>query len=223
VAGADGMIRRLAAAVVMLAAAVVLGLFARDTWHWQRAIEDADARAAYGPISPDAWSAQTTLPAGLSRSVLGIGDDLRFRTAAMRALRQVDKHGNEKNQKQRSVLETALGRLVRTDTDPARASLAADYLGVLLYNDPPSPDQAANIYEDPTQTGPSDLLTPEQRAEAQFVSAVRLNPSDDNAARNLELMLHRPQPLDRRSAPHAGGGDNSGNKGSGARPAGHGY
>jgi hypothetical protein len=217
------MIRRLAAAVVLLAAAVFLALFARDTWHWQRAIHDADARAAYGPISADAWSAQTTLPSSLARSLLGIDDDLRFRAAAMRALVRVDEHGDAKNQKLRSVIETSLGRLVRTDTDATRASLAADYLGVLLYNDPPSPDQAANIYEDPTQTGPSDLLTPEQRATAQFVAAVRLNPSDDNAARNLELMLRRPQPLDRRSAPRAGGGDNAGNKGSGARPAGHGY
>jgi hypothetical protein len=215
--------RRLAAAVVMLTAAVFLALFARDVWHWQRAIQDADERAQLGPVAARAWNADTTLPTALSRRLLGLDDDLAFRRTAMHALQQVDEKGNDKNQKVRSIVEASLGRIVRHDTSPTRASRAADYLGVMLYNDPPSPDQAANAYEDPSQSAPSDFQTPEQKAELQFSAAVRLDPSDDNAARNLELMLRRPSPPNHQGAPRSGGGEQLGHKGSGARPAGHGY
>ena len=58
----DRVIRRLAAAGAMLAVAALLVLLARDVWHWQRAVGDADARAAIAPISPNAWQANTTLP-----------------------------------------------------------------------------------------------------------------------------------------------------------------
>jgi hypothetical protein len=207
----------------MLAAAVFLALFARDVWHWQRAMEDADARSRLGPVAASSWNADTTLPAALSRGLLGLDDDLTFRRTAMHALQQVDDRGNDKNQKVRSVIEASLGRVVRHDTNTTRASRAADYLGVMLYNDPPSPDQAANAYEDPTQGAPSDFQTPEQKAELQFSAAVRLDPNDDNAARNLELMLRRPAPPPHKGAPRSGGGEQLGHKGSGARPAGHGY
>ena len=43
------MIRRLAAAACCFAAAAFLMLLARDVWHWQRAIADADTRAASAP------------------------------------------------------------------------------------------------------------------------------------------------------------------------------
>jgi hypothetical protein len=215
--------RRLVAAAVMLAAAVFLALFARDVWHWQRAVEDADAQAALHHVAPDAWKADTTLPSRWSRSLLGLDDDLAFRATAMQALTRVGEEGNLKNQRARSILETALARIVRSDPDPRRAAIAADYLGVMYYNDPPSPDQAANAYQDPSQSGPSDFLTPEQRAEAQFTVAVRLDPSDDNAVRNLELMLRRPAAPPHKGTPRAGGGERLGHKGSGARPGGHGY
>jgi hypothetical protein len=217
------MIRRLAAAAAMLAVAAFLVLLARDAWHWQRAVRDGDTRAAIAPVSPDAWQADATLPAGLARRLLGIDDDLAFRRIEMRAIRIASRPQSTKTQQQRSIVETALGRIARTDTDPVRAARAADYLGVLLYTDPPSPDQAANAYQDPTQAGPSNQQTPEQKAMAQFLNAVRLDPGNDNAQRNLELMLRQPQPPPHQGSPQPGGGDRFGHKGSGARPAGHGY
>jgi hypothetical protein len=217
------LIGRLAAAAVMLVAAVFLALFAHDVWRWQRAVDDADARATMGHVAPAAWSADTALPRSWTRGLLGLDDDLLFRSTAMRALRQVDQQANEQNQKRRGITETALGRIIRNDTNTVRASRAADYLGVLLYNDPISPDQAANAYQDPSQSGPSDLQTPEQKATVQFVAAVRLDPRDENAARNLELMLRRPEPAAHQGVPRVAGGERLGNKGSGAREAGHGY
>jgi hypothetical protein len=219
----DGVIRRLVVAVVMLAAAVVLALLARDTWHWSRAVADADARAAVASVPANAWRADTTLPLSLTRRLLGIGDDLAFRRTEVRAIAMTTQTPTTKSQKQRSFVETALARIARGDSDPVRAARAADYLGVLLYQDPPSPEQAANAYQDPAQAGPSDQQTPEQKAAVQFTTAVRLDPTDDNAARNLELMLRLPQPPPHQGSPQAGGGERFGHKGSGARPPGYGY
>jgi len=217
------MIRRVVAAAAMLAVAVFLVLLARDVWHWDRAVRDADTRAAVAPLSPAAWQAESTLPAGLTRRLLGINDDLVFRRTMMQAIHTASRPATTVSQKQRSILETTLARIARNDSDKARASRAADYLGVLLYTDPPSPDQAANAYQDPTQSGPSNQLTPEQKAMAQFLAAVRLNPGNDNAQRNLERMLRQPQPPPHQGSPQPGGGDQFGHKGSGARPPGHGY
>jgi hypothetical protein len=58
---------------------------------------------------------------------------------------------------------------------------------------------------------------------AQFLVAVRIDPSNDNAQRNLELMLRQPQPPPHKGVPQAGGGDRAGRKGSGAQDPGHGY
>jgi hypothetical protein len=217
------MIRRVVAAAAMIAVAVFLVLFARDVWHWQRAVHDADTRAAVAPISPAAWQAHTTLPGSLTRRLLGINDDLKFRSTMMRAIHAASHFPSTSTQKQRSIVETALARIARNDPDKARASRAADYLGVLLYTDPPSPDQAANAYQDPTQQGPSNQLTPEQKAMVQFVAAVRLDPDNDNAQQNLERMLRQPQPPPHQGSPQAGGGEQFGHKGSGARPPGRGY
>jgi hypothetical protein len=216
------VIRRLVAAAVLLVAAVFFALLARDAWHWSRAIQDADARATFTPISASAWQAHTTLPSGLTRRLLGIDDDLAFRRTATRALRLAAQEVTATNQKQRSVAESALARIVR-GPDPQRASIAADYLGVMLYADPPSLDQAANPYQDPSQSGPSDQETPEQKARTQFAVAARLDPDNDEAQRHLELMLRTPQAPPHKGVARPGGGEQLGNKGSGARPPGRGY
>jgi hypothetical protein len=217
------MIRRLIAATAMLVAAAFLVLLARDVWHWQRAVQDADARAAVAPVSPTAWQAHATLPSGLTRRLLGIEDDLTFRATSMRAIHAASHFATTDTQKQRAIVETSLARIARNDPDKTRASRAADYLGVLLYTDPPSPDQAPNAYQDPSQQGPSNQLTPEQKAMQQFLIAVRLDPNNDNAQRNLERMLRQPQPPPHHGVPQPGGGERFGHKGSGARPPGHGY
>jgi hypothetical protein len=97
--------RRLVAAAGLLGIAAVLVLFARDTWHWQRAVHDADARAALAPISPAAWKADTALPAGLTRRLLGLDDDVAFRQASMQAIRTASHMPSAKTQRQRSIVE----------------------------------------------------------------------------------------------------------------------
>ncbi|MBA3842536.1 MAG: hypothetical protein H0X39_07935 [Actinobacteria bacterium] len=217
------MIRRTIAACVMLAAAVFLTLLAHDAWRWGRAMHDADARAALGPVSANAWRAHPILPGRLAERLLGVDDDLAFRTVEERAYSMTSRVTSLEDLKQRSIVETALARIVHDESTPARASWAADALGVMSYADPPSPDQGANAYEDPSQADPTSQLTPDQKAAVQFTTAVRLNPDNDNAQRNLELMLRVPQQQPHKGDPQPGGGDRFGHKGSGARPPGNGY
>lgn len=217
------MTRRLALAAVMLAAAVLLLLFARDTWHWQRAMRDADARAALGYVEPTAWAAHTTLPSGLVRSVLGVDDDVAFRRAVEQAMYSSAHPPATTARRQRSIVESTLARLTRSDASPVRAAAAADDLGVLLYFDPPTPSNAKNPYQNPNQAAPSGAQTPTQKALAEFELAVRLDPADATAQRNLETLLRASKQPKKQQTPRAGAGERYGAKGSGARLPGHGY
>jgi len=216
------VIRRLVAAGVMLVVAVFLVLLARDSWRWEHAMTDADFRASIGPVSPTAWDADATLPRGFARRLLGVDDDIEYRATTMRGLAFASTEVDPKTLKERAIVETALQRIAADTSDPERASLSADLLGVLRYSDPPSPDQVESAYEG-DQSTPTTQLTPEQRAMAQFLVAVRIDPDNENAQRNLELMLRQPQPPPRKGVPQAGGGDRAGRKGSGAQDPGHGY
>jgi hypothetical protein len=207
----------------MLIVAVVLVLFARDAWHWQRAIQDADTRASLGYISPTAWSAKTTLPGSWVRGALGVNDDLAFRTTAIESLRELAHPPTLAAQKHRTVVETALARITRAPGPEARAASAADDLGVLLYFDPPTPSNAANPYQNPNQAAPSGAQTPTQKALAQFLLAVRLDPSDAIAQRNLEALLRASSTAKPLQTPRTGAGERLGAKGSGSRQPGHGY
>lgn len=217
------MIVRLSAAVVMLAAAIVLLLFARDVWHWQRAIHDADARASIGYVSPSAWQAHTTLPGGWVRGALGVNDDLAFRSTAMDALKELAHPPTAEEQKHRTVIESALARITREPGPAQRAASAADDLGVLLYFDPPTPSNAQNPYQNPNQAAPSGAQTPTQKALVQFLLAVRLDPGNAIAQRNLETLLRASSNAKKLETPRTGAGERLGAKGSGSRQPGHGY
>lgn len=217
------MIRRLVAAAVVLVLAVLLALVARDAWHWSRAMRDADARASLGYVSPGAWNAQTTLPSHLVRRLLGIDDDLAYRQAAMGALNAYAHVPTAQQQRQRSILESALARISRGDSDRVRAASAADDLGALLYFDPPSPGNAQNPYQDPSLAPASGDLSPSQRALDQFTLAARLDPENATAQRNLEVLLREASRSSKNQTTRVGVGERLGTKGSGSRLPGHGY
>lgn len=217
------MIARLSAAAVMIVAAVLLLLLARDTWHWSRAMRDGDARAAQGFAPPQAWRAHTTLPTAWSRDLLGLNDDIEFRQTMVDTLFQSDRVPTSTQQRQRAVLESALVRISRSDTDAARASMAADTVGVLFYFDPPTPGSAANPYQSQDEAGPSGALSPSDRALAEFQLAVRLDPSNTNAQKNLEILLRELKSQPNNRTPRSGQGDKLGTKGSGSQLPGHGY
>jgi hypothetical protein len=219
------LLLRLVAAGAMLALAASLVLLARDVWHWQRALADADARATLQPIGANAWAADTALPGGFVRRLLGIDDDLTFRRAAMQALALSRSSPSALSGNERILVEAALARIVLTDGNRARASRAADYLGVLLYEDKSTPQQAISPYVNPNaqpaQTGSEQ--TPEEKAASEFATAVRLDPSNANAKHNLEVMLQQAGPPSQQGSTNPGSGERLGHKGSGSRPPGYGY
>lgn len=215
------MIRRLVAAGVMIAAAAFLLLVARDAWHWSRAMRDGDARAATG--GTPTWNAHTTLPASWTRDLLGLNDEIQFRQTLVDALYKPVSVGTSEQQRQHAVLESALVRISRGDTDPVRAAMAADAVGVLFYFDPPTPGSAANPYQSQDTAGPSGALSPSDRALAEFELAVRLDPTNTNAQKNLEVLLRELKSEPNNRTPRTGQGDKLGTKGSGSQLPGHGY
>ena len=121
------------------------------------------------------------------------------------------------------IVEAALGRVERNTSRPVEAAIAADELGVLAYADPPSPSLAQNPYLDPSQGPAAGQLSPTDRAQEQFTLAATLDPSNDNALRDLEIVLRAPISNPKSDTTHTGAGDQFGHKGSGSRPAGRGY
>src|SRR5439155_21272695 len=103
---------------------------------WGRALKDGDALASVQRVGPTTWSAHETFPFHLARRGLGIGDDLAFRRTMMRAVAAAQLPIDVNTRKLRGPIETGLARIERQDVDRARASPAADHLGVLLFTDP---------------------------------------------------------------------------------------
>jgi len=203
---------RLLAAVATLAAALFAALLASDLRSWQDTVRNGDLRFTQAPTAAT-WNAPTVLPAGLSRGILGISDQLAFRRAA-RAFVAVQALGNGfdngySESRRRANLEVTLTNLARS-SDRRRDSAADNLLGILAF-------------ADSQQTGAS-APAPVERSTADFQSAAQLDPSNEDAKFNLEWLLHQ-------LAPHGtrGGGTGSsagpakGHKGAGGGLPGKGY
>jgi hypothetical protein len=168
----------LAAALLSLALAVLCALLARDVAGVERAFRNGDVAAADSGSRPPDWQPSPVLPADLAESLLAVEDDLAFRRAVAlfrRAHRQIPGFdlGLEGTQL-RVRAEAALARVIRSDHDPLRASAAANLLGVLALV-----DATAN---------PTGSSTPIERSVFEFQQAIRLDPRDEQAKANLELV-----------------------------------
>ncbi len=195
--------------VVLAALAVVLS---HDLRSWRTALRDGDARYAQTPAAAR-WSPSTLLPASVSGDLLGVDDDVAARRA-IRLFRIADRARGGldtalERQGTRARAELALAQLAR-DADLAVASQASDLLGVLAFG-----DFAAGGGRDADQAG---------RAASAFAAAVRLDPENEAAKVNLELVLRLFQAHGVRpgSSPTAGG-QGPGRRGAGAGLPGKGY
>jgi hypothetical protein len=187
-------------------------LVAHDLRAWQSSVQEGDARYAATPASAR-WEPDTFLPLDLSETVLGAGDDVSARRA-IRLFRTADaaRGGLDtalERQGTRARAELALADVARGGV-PAVASQASDLLGVLAFG-----DFAAGGGRDADQAG---------RAVSAFTDAVRLDPSNQAAKVNLELVLrlfaaHGVRP----GASPTSGGPGPGRRGAGAGLPGRGY
>ena len=167
---------RVALAVLLVVLAATAAALASDLRAWPGVLRAGDARYRVSP--PVArWHASTVLP-GVSGRLLAVSDDVRARRAIRLFRLTYGVHGTLdtalQRQGARAQAELALSNLARSG-DPRRAAQASDLLGVLAFG-----DLALGGGTDPSQA---------DRAVAAFVDAVRLDPGDEAAKVNLELVL----------------------------------
>jgi hypothetical protein len=219
--------RRIAVVAILLALSVLLALLAHDVWRWNTAISAGDTRSEAQAVSPSTYTASTVLPGGFVRNVLGIDDDLAYRRAVAGAIGVILQAPTATSASRKAiVVETQLARLTQSDPDKARASRAADYLGLLFYAERNNPDQVISPYANPNEPAAPDqskTTTPEQKAETEFDLAVQLDPSNASAKRHLEEMLHQIHPQSKRVSARNGNGQAIGKGGAGSRAPGYGY
>ncbi len=199
-----------AAAALCLALAVVAVLAARDVASWHRALRAGDVEAAAAtPGARLSWRAAEVAPFGLGRRLLGVDDDLAFRRAValfQRAHTEIPSFDTGlEGTALRVQAEAALARVVRSDRNRARASAAANLLGVLAVLD----------------SEPADGSTTIARGVFEFEDAIHLDPANEQAKTNLELVYQLSAPA---SSPR-GGLRRTGRTHSGASALapGHGY
>jgi hypothetical protein len=110
----------------------------------------------------------------------------------------------------RAQIETLLGGLAETDPEPARRSSAATILGVLAYGE----------YVRNTRGGSVFL----QRSLQSFREAIKLDPSNDDAKFDLELLLELVRSQGKSGGSSSGpGGPETDVGGAGATRPGEGY
>ena len=197
-----------AAAALCLALAAIAALAARDAGAWESSLRSGDV-AASAPSSPS-WTPDQLAPFGLTRRFLGIDDDLGFRRAVLayhRARTWIPSFDSGLEGTARRVeAEAELARAIRNDTNRRRASAAANLLGVLSVID---------------ATSPAGSQTPIERSIFEFEDAIHLDPGNEQAKTNLELLYQLTSPANtprgsvfRQGRSHAGASASS---------PGHGY
>ena len=198
-------VARAAAGIACLAVSAVAVLLARDVWHVENAIRDGDARAQVTPIDASAWSADTTLPFDVARRLLGLRDDLDFRTSLTHARAMTARPSNDAEVRRRLPTKATL-LAAEEDPNHVRAAAAANVLGVISSTDPNEPDKPAA-----------------EKALEEFVKAVRLDPNNVTAKANLELLLRQGAGDNLRGRKGASAGEVPGRSGAGRRAGGRGY
>lgn len=199
-------------ALAAFALSVVLTLLAVDVERWRSTIPADDVR--YRVSSPEAlWSPETLAPFDAGRKLLAVEDDLAFRLA-LTALRESELEDPTVSEPKLAVRRTEaaerLESIVVHDPDDERRSRAANLLGVLgmvAFNSSPSGGDFADR---------SELLL---NAIASFEQAIALDPGNDEAKYNLQVILLRGQGL---LPTEAAAGRNPAPGGRGARGAGAG-
>jgi hypothetical protein len=127
---------RIAGAVLCLAAAVFLLLFAVDARDWGKRMASDDLRFAGDPSAQSLWHPTEVVPFGLARNVLGINDDVKYREAVrlFRVGRPLENLTQRQFESLRAQAQVALSGVEANGSDLQRRSQAANMLGVLDFS-----------------------------------------------------------------------------------------
>lgn len=199
-------------ALVAVAAAAFLVVLGLDVLSWEDGMERADLRFEAAAGERDMWRVDTILPERLSRDALSVEEDVEFREVLQQfALARV--RATPRDQRDlalRGAVETELSRLGERPLGPARLSRLANLGGALSFEE-------ARFDE-------GQRATFLRRSLASFREAIRLDPANEDAKYNLELVLRLVQSIEQESG--AGGGGARGDvqaSGAGAATGGSGY
>jgi tetratricopeptide (TPR) repeat protein len=203
-----------AAGVLALVAAGLLALVADDVRDWPERFRAGDLSFRAASVAPDPWHApdrRLHLPARL----LGVDDDLALRRALQLVRRSHDVDSPNADAwallRLQGQAESALAAVERSEPDPARRSLAANLLGLLLYEDSLTARTSGQEFR--------------ARSVEAFRRAIRLDPENADAKFNLELLfVQLPPRAERRRGGRGGTQDpQQGASGAGVSPTGEGY
>ena len=179
-----------AVVVGLLVAAVLAAALAADLIRSERRVASVDAAFTSGTDRRASWVPDTLLPSGVSRGVLGLGDDITFRNGVQRfwLSKPRDQLQQFSDVTRRSGAERELARIGDTDPSPERRAVALTLRGALLLEEARNTTTQRQVFV--------------RRAIEQFHKAVVLDPANRDALYNLELALK----LLRRSGTDPGGG-----------------
>jgi hypothetical protein len=182
------------AIVIMLGLALLLVALAADLLRWERELARGDATFASGAsIRAAAWEPATTLPDGMSRTLLAVEDDLVYRNALRRfwlsGPRQPIREFSDVTR--RTGAEREVARVAETETDPARRAQLAILRGALLLEEARNSPVQREVFV--------------RRAISEFRRAAALDSASEDALYDLELALR----LLRRAGSDSGQGQSS--------------
>lgn len=162
---------------LLLASAAVFAALAVDILRVDRHVTTADVRFTTRLDRAASWTPETLMPSGITRSLLGLGDDLRYRHAVQRFwLSEPRAPLNEfADVTRRAGAERELAELSEGSGSAEQRSLLATMRGALLLEE--------------ARTTPSQREVFVRRAIEQFQRAITLHASNDDAVHNLELSL----------------------------------
>jgi hypothetical protein len=215
--------------VVCLVLAVLVVLMLLSVRGWQRGFIRGDAAFAATPIAPTVnpigqppplpppmhWRSPGGIGGRIAERLLGVHDDAAFRRA-LALYRAALPNANEQQQfefdrelpAKRIRAQRALTAVAVDDPDPRIRSRATNMLGILMRGAP-------------TPTDPAQQRAQILSVIGLFRSAIKLDPNDEDAKLNLELVLRDPQ-TEAFIGPDPSGTTNQGQRG-GTGEAGQGY
>jgi hypothetical protein len=193
--------------------AAALSLLAVDALRLPGAIKRADIEFRIAPSDLELWQVSEAFPFGATRSLLGLGDDLAYRTAVQTFRRGQERHANYQDTDIISIRARAqqqLAAIVAGNDDAARRSAAANLIGALGFV-----NAAVDQNQSPEYLGVS---------VDSFRLAIALQPGNEDAKFNLELALKSLKVADQQTGTQPQGQAHGGRKhGAGTGAPGTGY
>jgi hypothetical protein len=213
----DPPVRRallIAGVVGCLVLSAFLVVLAVDVLRSRDALAAGDSRYSTAPRDGGLWKPGALVASTISQDVLGVDDDLRFREA-VRALR-LSQRDEPTDSSPGAVLrrvkaQKLLQGVADGDGDAARRSRAMSLLSVLLLSTPAADEE--------------ERAATQRVALADLQKAIELDPTNDEAKYNLEVVLRRSagvQTVQGGPTPNPSSGQ-GGSRGAATGPPGKGY